>query len=396
MNINTKDCEIIEVKDKKDLKIFIKSQWLFYKNNKNFVPPIIAEEVKLFDKKNNPFYEHADYQLFLAKKDGEIVGRIAAIENKMHNEIHKDKVGFFGFFECIDDQNVANSLFDACKNWLLKKNLNIMRGPANPSFNDTVGLLVKGFDDAPITLSPYTPEYYLKLCENYDFKKAKDLYAYKMKEESFRSEKMSRLLEIVKKRTNGTIRNIDFKDKKQLAKDVVSMKNIYNTAWQPNWGFVKMTEKEFDSLVKQLIPVAEPKLTLMLEIDDIKNNNPEANNSENDKKVVGFALGLPDINQSLIHNKTGSLLGAGFHLWTKKKEINRFRIIVLGVLPEFQKTGIDILLYNEFGKVAAELGVEYGDASWILEDNEMMNKALSQTINGEIYKIFRIYEKQIS
>ena len=376
----SKSCEIIPISDKKGIKHFIKSQWLFYKGNKYFVPPIIAEDMKLFDKNKNPLWEHADYQLFLAERNGEIVGRIAAIENKLHNEIHKDKVGFFGFFECVNDQNVANELFETCKNWLLARNLNIMRGPANPTFNDIIGLLLEGFDSPPVTLSPYTPEYYLTLCENAGFCKAKDLYAYKLLKHNFRSEKFLRMLDVVKQRTNATVRELDFKNKVQLAKDVQSLKHIYNSAWQPNWGFVKMTDKEFDALVQQLIPVAEPKLTFIMEIE----NNP-----------VGFALGLPNINQALIYNKSGSMLGAGYYLLTKKKKIDSFRIIVLGVLPEYQRTGVDILLYNKFGESCDELGINYGDASWILEDNEMMNRALTNTVNGQIYKKFRIYEKLI-
>jgi len=378
-------CEIIKITDKKGIKKFIKAQWRFYEGNKNFVPPIIAEDMKLFDKNKNPLWEHADYQLFLAEKNGEIVGRIAAIENKRHNQIHNDRVGFFGFFECINDQNVANQLFETCQQWLINRNLNIMRGPANPTFNDVVGFLLEGFDSPPITLSPYSPEYYLTLCENAGFRKAKDLYAYKLLNENFRSEKLLRMLDIVKKRTNAKTRELDFKNKIQLAKDVKALKHIYNSAWQPNWGFVKMTDKEFDALVKQLIPVAEPKYTFMLEIADVNNES----------KPIGFALGLPDINQALIYNKRGGLLGAGFHLLTKKKKIDSFRIIVLGVLPEYQKTGVDILLYHKFGEAADELGIKYGDASWILEDNEMMNRALTNTVNGKIYKKFRIYEKEI-
>ena len=373
-------CEIIPITDKKGLKCFIKSQWLFYKGDKNFVPPMIAEDMKLFDRNKNPLWEHADYQLFLAKRNGEIVGRIAAVENKLHNEIHQDKVGFFGFFECVNEQEVANKLFDACQKWLLARNLNIMRGPANPTFNDVIGLLLEGFDSPPVTLSPYTPKYYLTLCEGAGFCKAKDLYAYKMREENFRSEKLLRMFDVVKQRTNATIRELDFKNKVQLAKDVRALKQIYNAAWQPNWGFVKMTDKEFDALVQQLVPVAEPKLTFIVQIDD---------------KPIGFALGLPDINQALIYNKSGSTLGAVYHLLTKKKKIDSFRIIVLGVLPEYQRTGVDILLYHKFGESANELGIHYGDASWILEDNEMMNRALTGTVNGQIYKKFRIYEKSI-
>jgi GNAT superfamily N-acetyltransferase len=374
------ECKIIPISEKKDIKKFVKAQWLFYKNNPNFVPPIIAEEVKLFDRNINPLYKHCDYQLFLAESNGNILGRIAAIENKQHNLIHKDKIGFFGFFECIDDQNVANALFDATKKWLQERGLNIMRGPTNPTFNDVIGFLVEGFGSPAVTLSPYTPEYYLKLSENYGFHKAKDLYAYKLVYESYRSEKLTRLHNLIQERTKAVIREVNFKDKEQLAKDVKTMKELYNAAWQPNWGFVKMTDAEFDYLAKQLVPVGVSELTLMLEIKG---------------KPVAFALCLPDINQQLIYNKKGSYIGAGIQLMTKKKKVDTVRIIVLGVMPEYQKTGVDVLLYYYIGEAAKKLGYRYGDASWILEDNVMMTRGLTQTMHAKKYKTFRIYDIEI-
>lgn len=372
--------KIIPINKKKDIIRFIKSQWLFYKNDPNFVPPIITEEYKNFDKVKNPLYEHADYQLYLAENEGKIVGRIAAIENRLHNEIHHDNVGFFGFFECINDQNVANALFDAAKAWLLERGKDVMRGPTNPTFNDVIGFLSEGFNSPPTTLSPYNPPYYLSLVENYGVNKVKELYAYKLVHENFRSEKLLRLHDIVQQRNNVTIRHLDYKNKKQLPKDVESIKELYNVAWQPNWGFVKMTNEEFDFLAKSLLQVGEPKLTLIL---------------EKEGKAIGMALVLPDINQALIYNKRGTLLGAGWCLATKKKKIKGCRIIVLGVHPDYQKTGVDALLYHHIGITAQELGYEYGDASWILEDNAQMNHALTHTMHGVIYKKFRIYDIDI-
>ena len=371
---------MIIIKETKDIKQFVKAQWLFYKNNPNFVPPIIAEEMKNFDKQKNPLYEHADYQLFIAEKEGKIVGRIAAIENKIHNEIHNDKVGFFGFFECINDQNVASELFNAAKKWLLERGKNIMRGPTNPTFNDVIGFLVEGFDMPPVILNPYTNPYYLQLCENYGMQKAKDLYAYKLQNENYRSEKLVRLHDLVMQKNNANLREVKFKNKKQFSKDVATLKELYNLAWEKNWGFVKMTEKEFDFLAESLVQVGREELALILEIEG---------------KPVGFALVLPDINQSLIYNKKGSLLGAGWCLFTKRKKINNCRIIVLGVIPEYRNLGLDILLYYRIGDAALKLGIPNGDASWILEDNEMMNRGLTKTMNGDRYKTFRIYEIEI-
>jgi len=369
--------EIRKIKTKSDIKQFVKIQKLFYKGNPNFVPPIISEEMKNFDKEKNPLYEHADYQLFIAEKDGKIVGRIAAIENKRHNEIHNDSVGFFGFFESINDQNVANELFNAAKKWLLDRGKNIMRGPTNPTFNDVIGFSVDAFDLPPVILSPYTNPYYLQLCENYGMKKAKDLFAYKLENHNYRSEKLIRYHNLIQQKTNAVLCEVDLKNKKQLAKDVKTLKELYNLAWEKNWGFVKMTDKEFDFLAESLVQVGKKELTLIVEVAG---------------KPVGFALVLPDINQALIHNKSGTLLGAGWCLLTKKKKINVCRIIVLGVIPEYRHKGLEVLLYQRIGDAALKLGIPTGDASWILEDNEMMNRGLTQTMQAVLYKTFRIYE----
>jgi hypothetical protein len=372
--------EIKKVAGAADKKKFVNSQWLFYKDNPNWVAPIKMDRMKLLNEEKNPFFQHAEIQLFLAYKGKEIVGRIAAITNKNHNKIHNDKVGFFGFFESIDDQEVANALFDAAQKWLTSKGMEDIRGPVNPSTNDEVGLLVDAFDMPAVILMTYNPPYYQQLIENYGFKKEKDLLAYILHHDSYASEKLTRMQQIVRDRKKITIRPLNFKDKKQFKADVKTLKEIYNAAWQPNWGFVKMTDAEFDFLANDLKTIAEPRLTIIAEIDG---------------KPAGFALSLPDINQSLIYNKGGGILGAVWNLFTKKSKIDLTRIIVLGVLPEFQSSGVDAVLYYEIGETAFELGMPKGEASWILEDNEMMKRGLETTMKGEVYKTYRIFQKPI-
>jgi GNAT superfamily N-acetyltransferase len=371
--------KIIPVTNKAEKLRFIKSQWNFYKDDRNFVPPIIADRQKLLDTEKNPFYQHSDMQLFFAESNsGEIVGRIAAIINHNHNTTHNDKVGFYGFFECIDNQDVANQLFDTAGNWLKARGMDSMRGPENPSQNDEIGLLTEGFDSPPVILMTYNPEYYIKLTEGYGFTKAKELYAYELMMESFVTDKLRRLHDIVTEREKVTLRNINFKNKEQFKKDVATIKDMYNKAWEPNWGFVKMTNEEFDFLADDLKQIADPAFAFIAEIKG---------------KPAAFALALPDINQALIGNKKGSLLGALWCLITKKKKINCVRIIVLGVLPEFQKTGIDAVMYYAFLKRGPAKGIIRGEASWILEDNTMMNRGLTSTMNGRVYKKYRLYEK---
>lgn len=374
------EIKIISVNTQADLLKFVKSQWLFYKNDRNFVPPIIADRLKMLNTEKNPFFKHSEIKLFIAEANSEVVGRIAAITNENHNITHNDKVGFFGFFECINNQQVANALFDAAKDWLVSHKKDVMRGPVNLSFNDEIGLLVEGFDEPPRVLMLYNPPYYIDLIENYGFKTARVLLAYLLENKNYASEKMKRIQNIVREKYGIEVRKVNFKDKKLFLQDIKYIKEIYNAAWQPNWGFVKATDEEFDFLAADLKQVAEPELALLAFIK----GNP-----------CGFALALPDINQCLIYNKKGRLLGAIWHMLTKKKKIDTARIITLGVKPEFQKTGLDAVLYWEVGERAHKIGIDKGEASWVLEDNVMMNRGLQTTMNGKVYKKYRIYDKQI-
>lgn len=359
-----------------DEKKFIDFFYAVYKDDPNFVPPLRMDRKKLIDKKKNPFYTHSQMELYLAERDGKVVGRIGAIVNDNHNKEHNDKVGFFGFFECINDQEVANALFDTAKKYLQSKGMNAMRGPANPSVNDEYGMLIEGFDSPPVVLMTYNPPYYTTLCETYGLKKEKDLYAYLLNQDTVYTDKFNRANEIVKKRNSLTFRSINMKD---FDNEVRRIREIYNGAWQYNWGAVPMTKEEFESLAADLKMVVEPDLVII---------------AESKGKMIGFGLSLPDINIPLKYNKNGGLLGGLWHLYTKKKKINLCRIIVLGVLPEYQKTGAAGVLFYETAVRAKKLGYKYGEASWILEDNVMMNRA-AETMQGKLYKKYRIYQVDI-
>lgn len=369
---------IKKVESKSDLMKFIKMQWSIYKDNPYWVPPLIMDRKKILSKEKNPFYKHSEIELFLAYKDEEIVGRIAAIKNDNHNKIHNDKVGFWGFFESIKSQEVANKLFDAVKDWLKSKGLDTMRGPANPSSNDDWGLLIKGFDDSPRILMPYNPEYYIELCDNYGFKKDMDLYAWKISYERMsKSEKVFRIAEIARKRYNVQVRKINFKD---MDNEIERIKLIYNKAWELNWGFVPLNDDEMDAMAKDLKQLADPDLALFAEID---------------KNPIGFALALPDYN-IIFKEMNGKLFPFNIiKLFTHKKKINWLRIIILGLLPEYRNRGIDSILYNDIFYNAYAKGIKLGEASWILETNDKMNKAIEDVMLGEKYKEYRIYSKKI-
>jgi hypothetical protein len=360
-----------------ELMQFIKLPWKIYKNDPNWVPHLLMDRKKILDKKKNPFYKHAEAEYFLAEKNGEVVGRIAAIKNDLHNKYHNDKVGFFGFFECINDQETANVLFDTAKKWLKERGFDTMRGPANPSSNDEYGMLLEGFNDAPRLLMTYNPEYYLKLCDNYGFIKAKDLYAHKLETNKvMSSEKVKRVAEIAKERYKLKITQLNMKD---FDNELEKVKYVYNKAWAPNWGFVPLTDEELVAMAKDLKPLAEPSLVLFGEINN---------------KLVGFALVMMDYNQ-IIKSMNGRLFPFQFiKLMTQKKKISWVRIITLGLIPEYQKKGLDSVFYWEIVNRAKDLGIYLGEASWILEDNEMMNRG-SAAMNAEIYKKYRIYDYKI-
>lgn len=371
------DLRIRKVESKSDLNTFIKCQWNFYKNDPHWVPPLLMERKTLLNKVKNPFFQNASADYFIAESNGEIVGRIAAIKNDVHLKYHNDDSGFFGFFECINDQNVANALFDTAKKWLKEKGLKRMLGPANPSSNDEWGMLLEGFDDTPRMLMTYNPKYYLDLCENYGMTKAKDLYAYKLENHKvMSSEKLKRVQQLAKDRYRLKISQLDMKN---FAKELEKVKYVYNKAWALNWGFVPMSDAQIDAMAKDLKQLVEPSLVLFGEIDN---------------QLIGFALVMLDYNQ-IFKEMNGRLLPFNFlKLYTKKKEITWARIITLGIIPEHQKKGLDAVFYWEIVNRAHAVGIDLGEASWILEDNEMMNRG-AFVMGGDLYKKYRIWQTEL-
>jgi hypothetical protein len=305
-----------------------------------------------------------------------MVGRIGAIVNHNHNKEHKDRVGFFGFFECINDQSVANALFKAAEDFLKKHNMTAMRGPASPSVNDEYGLLINGFDKPAVVLMPYNPSYYVGLIENAGLKKIKDLYAYHVCKDKVFSDKLIRVSEMIKQREGLTFRTINMKD---FDNEVKQIKLLYNRAWQYNWGAVPMTDEEFEALAKDLKPIVVPELVIIAEYKG---------------EPIGFSLSIPDLNLAFKHNKSGWLLTGLYHLLRMKKKIHWMRIIVLGVVPERLKTGAGGVLFYETAKAGAGNGYPDGEASWVLEDNTMMNRA-AELMNADRYKTYRLYEMPI-
>ncbi len=356
---------------------FFKNINLFYRNDPNYVPQLIGERLALVNKKKNPFYEHGDIAHFVAYKNGGVAGMISGITNENHNKQYNDNLGFFGFFECEDDQDVANALVQRALEWNIERGKSGMRGPFHPSINDETGILIEGFDEPPVILTRYNCKYYDKLLLNTGLKKAKDLNSYDLRMETFVSPKMKRLEKTIASRYNITHKSLDFKNKDIFASQMAEVKKIYDKAWEPNWGMVKLTDKEFDHIVADLRRTVDRRLPFLTYVDD---------------KLAGMAIVLQDLNQIMIYNKKQTLAGMIWKMLTKKKEVNRVRIFLLGLLPEFQRTGIDTMIYQEVGRRVKEAGYNRGEASWVAEDNYMMNRAATITMKGTLYKKHRVYE----
>ncbi|MFQ6083788.1 MAG: hypothetical protein ACE5WD_10570 [Candidatus Aminicenantia bacterium] len=368
--------EVIPVKTKKEKKNFIRFLWKIYQNDPNWVPPLIVEQKELFNPKKHPFYKHGEVELFLAKSNGEIVGRIAAIINRNHNAYYKDKIGFFGFFESVNSKDVSTALFQTVEKWLRIRGMDRMRGPMNFSINEECGLLIEDFNLPPAIMMTYNPKYYIELYEGHGLKKIKELYAYYVDKNVQITEKMIHVVERLKRDSRITFRNINMKD---LKNEVKKIKEIYNQAWSENWGAVEMTDEEFDYLASKLKQIVDPRLVYIAEVDD---------------KPVGFSLALPDINQAL-KKINGRLFPFGLIrlLWYMKK-IDVLRVITMGVIREFRRRGVDALFYYDTINNGIALGYKGAETSWVLEDNVPMNRIL-QYLKADLYKKYAIYEKEI-
>ena len=372
------------VESKADWKHFIDLPWKIYKGDPNWVPPLKIAVRDLLDVNKNPFFKHAFMHGLLAyDSNGQCVGRVLAVIDEKHNQHHKEKAGFFGFFECIDDQSVANLLLDEAAKWVKARGMTFIRGPVNPSTNHECGLLVENFNDPPAVMMTYNPPYYGKLLEGWGLAKAKDLLAYAITKETKFSDRILAHSERLKARGSVTFRAVDMKHFEQ---EVDLILGIYNDAWEDNWGFVPMDEEEFRHMAKDMKAIVDPALILIAEVRG---------------KPAGFALTLPDVNQVFKKVPDGKLFPTGLIklLWNlkgpgRKKTIDRCRVVTLGIRREYREAAIGPLLYTEYFKRGMERGYRLGEASWILEDNKPMNKAL-EFMGARKYKTYRMYDRAV-
>lgn len=367
--------EIRAIKSSKEMMDFIKFPWKIYANDPNWVPPLIMDRKKFLDREKNPFFKDNPSEFYLAYRNGEIVGRIAAIINHQHNKFHNDKTGFFGFLEAVNDREVFEALLNTAKDWLKERDYDLMMGPMNPSTNDEAGFLIDGFESPPYFMMTHNPPYYVEIMESLGYQKSKDLYAYYIDQNIVKlSEKLNRVGDRIRKEIPITIRCVDLK---KFDQELELIRTIYNDAWARNWGFVPMTPAEFDFIANDFKKIIDPGLVLI---------------GEYKGEAVGFLLAMPDYNRVFKKIPNGRLFPFGlFTFLLNKKKINTMRVITLGIKQKYQPLGLGALFYIEIVQRGIKLGYFSAEMSWVLEDNESMNKG-AKLLGGRIHKTYRIYE----
>ena len=368
--------EVVEVESRGQLRRFITFPNHLYRDDPNYVVPLLSERFEFFDQKHNPFYRSAKVKLFLAMRGEEVVGRIATCINYRHNDFHEEQVGFFGFFDSINDYDVASRLLKVAMITLKQAGMEKMRGPMNFSTNQEVGFLVEGFDSPPVIMMPYNAPYQPKLAEQFGMKKEMDLIAGFMSKEKPISPRIKKVVDKLAERSQITLRTLRMKNFNQ---EIALIRDIYNQAWEKNWGFVPMDEAEFNHLAKNLKQIVDPDLVFI---------------AEHKGQPVGFLLALPDVNQALIH-LNGRLLPFGLLklLWHTKirNKITGLRMITMGVVPQFHRRAVDSMLYMATYEAGVRKGYHWAEFSWMLETNELILRA-SAEMGAEPYKRYRIYQ----
>jgi hypothetical protein len=367
----------VPVTNAREFRQFICLPWKIYREDRFWVPPLIGDTKKMLDRSKNPFFAHSSADFFLAFRGSECIGRIAAICNGNHNRFHNERTAFFGFFESIDDKSVAAALLEQAAQWGRNLGMDQLRGPMNYSTNDTVGLLVEGFDSDPFIMTPHNPKYYGALIESAGFGRAMDLYAWFMRTEKGLNPKITRVGEKVLKEEDIRVRTLDMK---RFREEVEVIKQIYNDAWSTNWGFVPMTDEEFKHMAQDLKPVVDPRIVLIAE----KKGEP-----------VAFSLALPDFNQAL-KKINGRLFPFGLpRLLYHSRHIERVRVLALGITKKMQNwNGLGAALYYESFRRGVAAGYRSCEFSWTLETNDLINRSM-KLFGAEIYKRYRVYQKAI-
>jgi GNAT superfamily N-acetyltransferase len=369
--------DVRPVGSRRDFGRFIDYAYARNRHDPHWVPPLRIGERERLTPKKNPFFAHAEVELLLAYRDGELVGRIAAIDDRLHNETHGDNLSAFGFFEA-EDAAVAKALLEHVESWARLRGRSAVRGPLNPSLNESAGLLIDGFDTDPMLMMPHNPPAYAEYIEAAGYGKVKDLYAWLYDLGVEMEPVFVKAAARVQRQHKIVLRPFDLT---KFARETERLREIYCGAWDRNWGFVPPTDDEFRRLAKEMKPILDPRCAICAEVDG---------------RQVACAVAVPDINQALI-GTGGRLFPLGIvRLLGRKRIINQVRVMLLGVLPEYRSAGLFTLMICELKKqLTANTSYRHAELSWMLEDNRDINQAVER-LGAVRYKTYRIYQKALT
>lgn len=368
--------EVIPVRSRREQREFLNFPWKLYRDDPHWIPPLRRTQRELTGFAPHPFYDEAEVQTFIARRNGQTLGRIAAILNHAYNkEFSSDPLGFFGFFESIDAQAVADGLFDAARAWLAERGIDNVRGPANPSMNYECGLLIDGYDSPPTFMMTYNPPYYSRLIEGYGFRKSHDLLGFigYMTQMPEVEERVSGIAQMCMERYGVSVRTMD---RRRFEQDVELFLKLYNSSMVLTWGFVPISDSEMKHMAASLKMLLHPELAIIAEVDG---------------KPAGVVLCLPDYNPR-IKEIDGRLFPFGFlRLLSPRRDIKRVRVIAISVLPEYQRVGVGLVLLNALVPAARELSIEEAEFSYVAESNDLARMGLEKG-GAHLYKTWRMYD----
>jgi GNAT superfamily N-acetyltransferase len=369
------DLAITLATSRRDIRQFVELAYTLYARESHWVPPLRRDEHHRLSPRHNPFHDHAEVRLWLARRHGQVVGRIAAIDDRLHNETHGERVTWFGFFE-VADEETAHALLAVVEAHAVARGSTAVRGPASPSLNDSVGLLVDAFDHDPYILMPYNPPAYVRYVETAGYAKAKDLLAWRIDLTAPPPDRITRLADRVASQNGITVRPLELGS---FERDLAIMQGIYRAAWQDNWGFVPPTDAEIRQLAMELRPILDPEIVLF---------------SERAGRPVGCAVAIPDVNQ-VLKRMGGRLLPFGvLHFLRRRAIIDQARVLLLGVVPDMRRRGLYPLLIAELHRRGRARGYRRAELSWTLEDNDAVNAGI-EAVGGRRHKTYRLYEKPL-
>jgi GNAT superfamily N-acetyltransferase len=370
--------DVRPVSGRRELREFIELPYRLHSTSQYWIPPLRIERRLFLNRRLNAFFKHGDAELFLAWRDGRVVGRVSAQVDEAWNVHHSDRAGMFGFLELEDDPEILPALLAAAEGWLKARGRDELLGPMDFTMNDESGVLIEGFDREPMIKQPWHPPYYQQRCEEAGLEKQVDLWMWEL-DISDREKLLPVLFDLAAKLEPEHGVKIRKMSRRSLRKDMDRFAEVYNSAWARNWGFVPYSKTDLDQYAQELQLVFDAPWFMV---------------AEKDGETVAIAITVPDVNQ-VLKKMGGRLLPFGW--WTflrKKRHIDRCRVGFLGVKPEYQHTGVAAGLYVEHFELASKGPVTWGEMGWILETNRSMNRGM-EAMNGRKVKTYRVYRKAL-